>query len=531
MVDGVENPYSAAHLAESLFVGRELLLADLCGAVRSGRSSVRAVMGGRGMGKSSLARRLEARLAPDALVVVASGTAPEVTAEICRVLDVDLTGGLAGALAGAVKQCPRARAAIIIDEVERVLKSPGGDVLFDNLRRAYERAERRLALIVLGGTAVRDLLEDEASPFLRIMGSGIHTLQGLTRDEAAELLRAPLTLDIPDEMVDAPWMETAGHPWLLQMFMEYAVEAASSKGDVVGHIPAALRKAEQRLDDAGFRTWWGNMREKGQDVYRRLVRQPSAVSRVDWVRCFGADPRPWLHVLESTGVALVTEDAVIARGTLFRRWVELNHPETRPELARAQDGVGSWLTGVGADDFERLVVRALAAWARATIEFPAAALKPDAHVHAGNKGLSPEAFFQMHAIVALLQHERDLTAEPEAVSMTRAGRSDIKVRSRHDTTRRACVEFKIFGRDDDDVVRQVIRYAALGDTFAAVVSVDRCQRPLRRAFEDGCFEGAAPEATHDAPAGVLYPAFFTTHAREGGEPIRVWHFLVQLRDT
>ncbi|HNV13102.1 MAG TPA: hypothetical protein PKL63_00435, partial [Dermatophilaceae bacterium] len=45
-------------VAEALFVGREELLGDLVGAVRAGRNMIRAVMGGRGMGKSSLARQL-----------------------------------------------------------------------------------------------------------------------------------------------------------------------------------------------------------------------------------------------------------------------------------------------------------------------------------------------------------------------------------------------------------------------------------------------------------------------------------------
>jgi hypothetical protein len=235
-------------------------------------------------------------------------------------------------------------------------------------------------------------------------------------------------------------------------------------------------------------------------------------------------------VLASTGVVLLDEDAVIARGTLFQRWVEENYPETQEANVPGQDLLDAWLERARVDDFERRVVRALATWARATIEFPAAALKHDAQAAAGNAGLHSEAFFQMHAIVALLQHERHLTAEPEALSMRVAGRSDIKVRSRHDPARRACVEFKIYGRNDHEVVKQVIGYAAPEDTFAAVVSVDRQGRDLRPVFEEKCFDGAPYEQKHDA-APVLHPAFCTVHAREGCGPLRVWHFLVQLRDT
>jgi hypothetical protein len=531
MVDGVENPYRSDRVAEAIFVGRQALITELCAAVRSGRNAVRAVMGGRGMGKSSLTKQIELRLAPHALAIVASGTVQRVASQIGGALGVNL-GAVdpAEVLAAATKQHAKGRVVILLDEIENVLGDPEGRGFLDNLREAYERADGRLALIVLGGTAVRDLLEDQASPFLRIMGAGIHTIRGLEREEAAELLRLPLGLEIPEDIVDALWVETAGHPWLLQMFMEYAVEAAPSLTEVVAHIPAALRRAEERLQDAGFRPWWGNLRDRGQDVYRRVVRQASAVPRAQWVHCFGADPRPWLDVLASTGLVFLDEETVIARGALFQRWVEQNHPEEPPAPQLAQDSLGNWLTAVGVDAFEHLIVRALAAWARATVEFPAAALKHDARA-AGNGELHSEAFFQMHAIVALLQHEHDITAEPEALSMKRAGRSDIKVRSRHDLTRRACVEFKIFGRDDGDVVKQVIGYAALGDTFAAVVSVDRCRRALRPVFEEGCFDGAAPDATHDAPVDVLQPRFYTEHTREDGGHLRVWHFLVQLRDA
>jgi hypothetical protein len=532
MVDGLKNPYRSDRVAEALFVGREALLAELAAAVRAGRNAVRAVMGGRGMGKSSLTKQLEFRLAGDALTVVTSGTAHKVASQIGGALGVDIAViDPVEALVTAAKQHPKGRVAIVLDEIEKVLDDPDGFGLLDNLREAYERANGRLALLVLGGTAIRDLLEDKASPFLRIMGDRVHTLRGLELNEAAELIRAPLDLQVPDEVVDALWAETAGHPWLLQMFMEYAVDAAPSLTEVITHIPAALRRAEGRLDDAGFRLWWGNLRERGQVVYRRVVRQAAAVPRAQWVRCFGSDPRPWLDVLASTGIVLLDDEAVIARGTLFQRWVEQNCPETLPAKAPDPDPLEAWLTTVGVDAFEHLVVRALAVWARATVEFPAAALKQDAHTRTDNNGLAPEAFFQMHAIVALLQHERDVTAEPEALSMKPAGRSDIKVRSRHDPARRACVEFKIFGRNDAEVVKQVIGYAAPSDTFAAVVSVDRCRRPLRPVFEEGCFDGAAPEATHDAPATVFQPAFFTEHYRENCGPLRVWHFLVQLRDA
>lgn len=530
MLEGVENPYRRDRIADSLFVGREALLFELAEAVRAGRNAIRAVMGGRGMGKSSLARQLQKRLGADALTIVASGSVQRTAAEIGRVLGARLDDGdPVEALVGGVAAQPARRVALVLDEVERLLRDQNGLAFLDNLREAYERSQGRLAVLVLGGTEVRDLLVDQASPFLRIAG-GVHTLTGLAREEAATLLRAPLGLDVPDDVVDALWAETAGHPWLLQTFLELAVERASSPTEVVAHLPAAMRAAEsQVLHPIAFPIWWDNLRARGQDVYRRLAREPAPVPGSAWVARFGDDPRPWLDVLASTGVASLDEGTVIARGALFRRWVADNHPES--PAAAYDDALGAWLTAVGVDAFERIVVRALAAWARATVEFPAAAVRGGPDAKSDNSALQPEAFFQMHAIIALLQHERELTAEPEALSMKSAGRTDIKVRARHDVTRRACVEFKIFGRKDEEVVKQVVGYAAPDDSFAVVVSVDRCKRALRPEYESRCFLGAPPERQHDAPRPLLYPAYYTEHPRVGSSPLRVWHFLVQLRDA
>lgn len=459
----------------------------------------------------------------DAVTVVASGSVQKIAAEVSRSFLIDLTtDNPVEALVRASGKHESGRALLVIDEVEKTLEDPQGLAFLDNLRDAYERAAGSFGIVVLGGTGVRDLLLSEASPFLRIAGP-IQALTGLERDEAARLMREPLQLDIPDDVVDALWAETAGHPWLLQMFMEIAVQRASSPSDVAGHLAAAMQGAEPRLHSIAFPIWWRNLRAQGQEMYRRVVREPSPVPREQWVARFGNDPRPWLEVLASTGLVSLHADSVIARGTLFRRWMELNHPPASGPIVSRDDELGKWLSAVGVDPFERLVIRALAAWARATVEYPAAAVRDDG-------SLQPEAFFQMHALVALLQQEHELTAEPEALSMRPQGRSDIKVRSRHDPARRACVELKIFGRKGTEVVKQVIDYSAPWDTFAAVVSVDRARRPLRPAYEGRCFVNASPAGSHDAPADVPQPVFYTDHVREGHGPLRVWHFLLQLRD-
>ena len=110
------------------------------------------------------------------------------------------------------------------------------------------------------------------------------------------------------------------------------------------------------------------------------------------------------------------------------------------------------------------------------------------------------------------------------------GRSDIKVRAAQDPQRRACIEVKIYGSHDEEVVKQVIDYSYPSDDFAAVISVDRRKRALRPEYERRCFSGAQASSTHEPPSPSFQPSFMTVHPREGLNPIRVWHFLVQLRD-
>jgi len=528
MVDGVTNPYRTDRVAEDLFVGRDDLLANLLRSARTGRNSIHAVMGGRGMGKSSLARQIARQYGREATVVVSSGAAARVEADVSKALGASLEGAVVESLVRAVEAAASRRVLLVLDEVERLLEDPDGIGLLDNLREAYERADGALAVFVLGGTKVQELLRGNASPFLRIAG-GVHTLTGLTLDETARLVREPLGLDVRDDVVEALHAETAGHPWLIQMFMEGAVDLAPRVEDVVACIPRAIHEVEhQRLGPIAFPLWWANLRTRGQELYQRLSREAAPIQRPRWVERFGDDPSPWVEVLRSTGVAALEEEAVVARGTLFHRWVQENHTKRIEEVQ--DDELARWLAGVGADPLETVVVRCLATWARSMVEFPAAALKPAAAARSDNNVLLPEAYFQMQALHTLLQHERELTAQPEALSVRPAGRSDIKVQSRRDPTRRACIEFKVFARDDSTVVRQAIGYAMPGDSFAAVVSVDRCKRPLLPEYEARCFDDAGPQSREVRPK-VPFPTLRTTHERPGCAPLRVWHFLIQLRDS
>ncbi len=416
--------------------------------------------------------------------------------------------------------------ALLLDEVESLTANREGIDLLNNLRSAYENLGGRLRIAVCGGAGLLQLLTDKVSPFLRTCRCWC-ILRGFSRDELDELLRAPGAPVLSASSVELLWEQTNGHPLLLQDTLgRVDKETARTEKPAELVLPDVLRAMEldEGLRLVLFRLWWDNLEEKGQQMFRKLLRCETPVRRADSARRLGPLPAKWIPVLESTGVAREEGDAVLPRGELFRTWVLENIPEEEPPPPPQVSFVGP-----SADDFESAVVSAIAQWTRGVREFPLFAVRSDLTTKTGNDRLQVEAHFQLGLLLSLRQ--RGWISEPEPLSGVDEGYTDIKVRERAASDRRACIECKIWGRAKyKEVVAQVLKYAVPSDTFAAVVMVDRCQRPLAPSYRQECLAGVAeifPPQGKDPSAGEM-PAFVTEHPRSGGTPLRVYHFLLQL---
>lgn len=528
----MQNPYRTDYPGSGLFYGRGEELHLLRDAIQSGRRSIAAVMGGRGMGKTSFALRLRALLGEGGITATYLIRKPEAEAhrflaQLGHYLQCSLDPALAmDSLIEAIDTMEASRVVLLIDEIEGLIGTAQGRILLDNLRIAWEALAGKLGIVIFGGSALRALLSSDTSPFLRT--AQWLPLRGLSREDTAALLTEPCDLDISEELIEVLWEQTGGHPLLLQAIMERAMEMGPP---VIDHVPGALSLvAREQLESTIFPVWWENLQERGQAVYRALLAHGRPVLHHQRIRVLGNAPHPWIEILETTGIARGEKDEILPRGELFRIWMQRNHPSGDPETGSPTPAaIRTVLAKAASHPLEEEAVTATARWSRGVVEYPGFALKS---VHAsGNSRLLPEQNFQLGLLLALQQ--RDLLVEAEALSSAR-GRSDLKIRWPQAPDRRSCIEIKIWGRNDyADIVTQLLEYALPDDDFGCVVMIDRQSRPLRHAYWETVLQSGALGTVHwpavdTNDASLTYPAFLTEHPRASGLPLRIYHFLVQL---
>jgi AAA domain len=528
MIDLPPNPYRTDYPGSGSFFGRASEIALLVESMRTGRQSLAAVMGGRGMGKTSLAMRAQSELGADPSTVVhfirkASADPLDFLSQIAVRLGQPLDPTLpVESLVLAVRASAPPRVVLIADEIDGLLASEPGRSLVESLRIAWEELEGKLGLVVFGGSALRGLLSGGNSPFLR--AARWLPLKGLSLEEAAALIREPLHLEVPDALVEVLWEQTGGHPLMLQAILERAVALGAP---VVERLSEAVQLvAEERLAPTLFPIWWDNLGEGGQAIYQALLAHRRPIERHDQARVLGHAAQAWIEVLETTGVARSEGGQALPRCELFRLWVEENHPRASHPPPASDRRLPEVLRSFGAHPFEEMVVSAVTRWSRSVVEYPTWALRSGRA--SGNARLLPEQYFQLSLVTAL--HQRDLLVEAEGLSSA-GGRADVKARWPPDPARRACTEIKIWGRNDyRDVVAQVLGYTTPEDDFACVVMIDRQARSLRAPYREDCLvaTGGAVLWPSDGTETTSYPAFVTRHERASGRPLRVYHFIVQL---
>lgn len=517
------NPYSEAN---KVFFGREIELATLVRDLTRGASALAAVMAGRGMGKTSLARQLELRLSNhEGCKVFRWPHTPSSMDEFLRKLGQSLACEFTGKLfddevKNAIAQQPQPLTVLLLDEVDDLLENPSGRVLLESLRIAWQELEGRLGVVIFGGSSIYDLLETKVSPFLR--DAALVSVTGLSRDETGRLVREPCGLNVPEEQIELLWQETAGHPAVLTEIMKAVIDKGVDPGQ--GILSVVDQQLVRQLESRFFAIWWKNLRPRGQEIYRRLVEHGGPVPEAAIARLVGGAASQWVQVLETTGVVGISGGELLPRGELFVNWARREHfHAVKPEYVMPEH-IRSLATPL--DGFESELLVAVGRWARGILEYAGLGLSLKGKKQgklSGNPRFMPEAHFQLTLLLALQQRGWDVEAEGWSIG----GRSDLKVRDQDDPALRACIELKIWGRNHLDVVEQVRGYALPSDQAAYVVMLDRSARPLLEEYRRQLIEVRGYVVVSEATDRTLMPQLVTEHARGDAAPLRVHHFLLQ----
>lgn len=517
------NPYAEAHKA---FFGRELELAALERDLTRGASALAAVMAGRGMGKTSLARQLELRLSNhEGCKVFRWPHTPSSRDELLRKLGQSLAYEFSGKLfddevKSAIAQQPQRLTVLLLDEVDDLLENASGRALLESLRIAWQELEGRLGVVIFGGSSIYDLLETKVSPFLR--DAAFVSVPGLSRDETGRLVREPCGLEVPEEQIELLWQETAGHPAVLTEIMKATIDRGVDPGH--GILSVVDRELVRQLESRFFAIWWKNLRPRGQEIYRRLVEHGGPVPEAAVAALVGGAASQWVQVLQTTGVVGISGGEVLPRGELFGDWARREHfHPAKPEYL-VPEHMRLLATRLGG--FESELLLAVGRWARGILEYAGLGLvlkgKKQGNL-TGNGRFLPEAHFQLTLLLALQQRGWDVEAE----GWSSDGRSDLKVRDQDDPALRACIELKIWGRNHLDVVEQVRGYALSSDHAAYVVMLDRFERPLLAEYRKQLIEARGYSVVSEAVDPTHMPQLITEHPRGDAAPLRVHHFLLQ----
>jgi hypothetical protein len=256
----MNNPYNY-HLPvrdDAMFFGRAELLSDLSAGLTQPVPISAAVFGGRRFGKTSLLRKLERdmrqqkpsaggrQLIPwyydpqagypiecddDFFLLALEAVRQSLCEDVVPQALVEDTYG------NALREGPvhafeesfrllvdeagaRVRLVMLVDEAETLLTVPWGADLRPNLRGLLSNSGivDSVALMMAGSTEFHKKVVEKDSPLENILTR--YSLNNLTREETLALAREPNENRLPAEVAEEVWMQTGGHPCLVQFVMQ-----------------------------------------------------------------------------------------------------------------------------------------------------------------------------------------------------------------------------------------------------------------------------------------------------------------------
>jgi AAA-like domain len=232
------------------------------------------------------------------------------------------------------------RIVIMIDEVDELQRHEWSKTFFNNLRHLISQSalQKNISMIIAGTLAIYSLYNVAGSPFLNVI-SGTKKLRLLSLQEASELINAPTGGKLPSAITEHIFIETGGHPFLIQYLMKNLCdEIGADLSDVTGaQVDTFVDKFLQERQDFGY--WVSKFKPSDRAVYRLIAGSKEPIRKADIVSAISdaEAANDAIELLAHLGVIRETRrNAFELGGLMFKTWFD-EHCDNPKETLKSGD--------------------------------------------------------------------------------------------------------------------------------------------------------------------------------------------------
>ena len=335
------NPYDWMRPSPDLFYGTERfeLIAEIISGLKRGESF--AVIGGRRIGKTTFLRRLEKEITKanhilfpvyiDAQAMPSASSPSEafnwIRSSVQQSIGADLLGDDWGWIRKAIDVTQCLKLILLIDEFDTLREYSWCFTFFDNLRAVLHnipRISEWIAVVITGARMMQTLRNSPGSPLANVLTWKYLYL--LNKEDTRRLVQEPTGMQFGSDVSETIWVETGGHPFLVQYLMHHLFEKAEEMGEKQAIEFAKSKFLEEH--SITFRQWWFDHLEESERKIYRVLREKGKLSAAEITAVLryrlGA-VKEYLRTLSYTGIVRKDEGEVFSTsGLMFDQWVEEN---------------------------------------------------------------------------------------------------------------------------------------------------------------------------------------------------------------
>jgi hypothetical protein len=218
------------------------------------------------------------------------------------------------------------RIVIMIDEVDELQRHEWSKTFFNNLRHLISQSslQRNISMIIAGTLAIYSLYNVAGSPFLNVI-SGTKKLRLLSLEEASQLINQPTGGQLPPAITQQTYLETGGHPFLIQYIMKNLCDdPGHSMAEVTADdVHRIVDKFLQERQD--FSNWASKFKANDKTVYAMIASRGAPVRKSELVQMLGnaEAANDSIELLAHLGlIREIQRNLYENGGSMFKTWFE-----------------------------------------------------------------------------------------------------------------------------------------------------------------------------------------------------------------